>query len=64
MSRNKEEKDKDQLIHENKVNKKPPIWVYLKTKDRGKMRERKRHWRRKSPVGKKIKDRKRKEENG
>ena len=64
MAKNKEQKDKEQLIHETKVNKKPPVWVYLKTKNRALMRERTRHWR-SGHVGKKnkhkVKDSERKE---
>jgi len=54
MAKNKDKLAKDQLIHETNVNKKPPVWVYVKTKDRGKMRERTRHWRR-GKIGKKNK---------
>jgi len=54
MSKNKDQDKKEKLIHETKVNKRPPVWVYLKTKDRSKMRERTRHWR-SGNVGKKIK---------
>jgi len=63
MAKNKDELKKEQLIHETKVNKKPPVWVYLKTKDKSKMRERTRHWR-SGNVGKKNKHKVKDSEEG
>lgn len=54
MARSKSAEEKKHLTHALIINKRPPIWTYLKTKDRDKMRERKRHWRT-SKLGKKIK---------
>lgn len=55
MARNKDKTKKEQLVHEKNVNKKAPVWIYLKTKDRDLIRGRKRHWRSAPKVGKKNK---------
>lgn len=60
MARNKEKKKKESLVHEKKVNKRAPVWVYLRTKNRGLIRGRTRHWR-SGKLGKKIRKREKKE---
>lgn len=45
MAKHKEKQIKDHLTHANTRNKKAPVWVYLKTKNRDLIRSRKRNWR-------------------
>jgi len=45
MARHKEKKFKEHLTRANTRNKKAPVWVYLKTKNRELIRGRKRNWR-------------------
>ena len=45
MARHKEKKFKEHLTRANTRNKKAPVWVYLKTKNRELIRGRKRSWR-------------------
>ena len=56
MAKAKEEERKRHLTHELRVNKRAPVWVYLKTKTREIIRRRRRHWRApSSKVGKRSK---------
>ncbi len=45
MARHKEKKFKEHLSKANTRNKKAPVWVYLRTKNRELIRGRKRNWR-------------------
>ncbi len=45
MARHKGKKFKEHLVREKMKNKKAPVWVYLKTKNRDIRRSRSRNWR-------------------
>lgn len=45
MSKNKSMEQKEKLSSEFKKNKRVPVWVYMRTKDRGMVRRRSRNWR-------------------
>lgn len=56
MAKNKTSLRKEHLTHELRINKRAPVWTYLKTKSRALMRRRSRHWRApSSKIGKKSK---------
>lgn len=45
MARHKDKKFKEHLVRAKTKNKKAPVWVFLKTKDRDIRRSRSRNWR-------------------
>jgi ribosomal protein L39E len=45
VATNKSKEQKEKLTSELTRNRRTPVWIYLKTKDRSMLRRRRRHWR-------------------